>query len=94
MPGNRRIQEPEEWALVVYFDILKNGQKVESESVVPVNWLSNNNTRVWWPEGVNVKNKTNELPKCDGWSFCDVIKLKFTGIKNFSVFSIVAYYYY
>ena len=67
------------WVLVVYFDYTRTGKQIEEESIVPVHWLSNNNKKLWWPDGKIIENKISMIPSCDGWSSYEVKKVKFSG---------------
>ena len=80
------VNKEKEWGLVVYWDVTKSGKTIESESCVPMNWLSNNNKLLWWPNVLNVKDKIDLLPDRKSWSQFDVIKLKFRGNLIFSSF--------
>lgn len=69
----------DEWVLVVYFETTKMGKQIEEDAVVPVHWLSNGRTKMWWPDNKIIENKINLIPSCEGWSAYTVKKIKYSG---------------
>ncbi|XP_066915464.1 uncharacterized protein [Clytia hemisphaerica] len=67
-----------QWSLVVYFEHLRSGKKLESESVVPSHWVSSNKTILYWPDTLNVQSRKHDVPTCD-WMQLDIVKIKYTG---------------
>lgn len=79
MSKSRSSIDKNAWVLVVYFDFTRAGRQIEEESIVPAHWLSNNEKKLWWPDGKIISNKISLIPSCDGWSSYEVKKVKFSG---------------
>ena len=79
MSKSRNSADPTIWVLVVYYDYTSEGDQFEEESIVPVHWLSNSQTKLWWPDSNIIENKLSMIPSCDGWSSYRVKKVKFSG---------------
>ena len=67
-----------DWAIAVTQVTNRNGNKREDIGTVPLNWLSEDKTILYWPSSKKEEKNWKAKPS-DGWLEYPIIKIKFTG---------------